>query len=192
MNITFVSLTESHYPLLLKWLEAPHVKAWWDPDVTWTPELIREKYGTYVKGYKFQNGIPKPIQAFIIHVDEIPVGYVQLYNAYDFHRGEPLMDLPESLAAVDIYIGESSFLGKGIGSQALVMFLEKYCDDQYEAVFVDPHRENIAAIKTYENAGFHKVRVNGETGVVGRSKSPMLLPRTKHLQILPRGHPMHL
>lgn len=166
MTITFTPLSESHYPLLLKWLEAPHVKTWWDTDVTWTPELIREKYETYVKGYKLQNGMPKTIQAFIIHIDEIPIGYVQLYNAYDFPRRTSLTDLPDSLAAVDIFIGELSSLGKGIGLLALEIFLEKYCDNRYEAVFVDPNRENIAAVNTYEKFGFKPVRVDEDMGEV--------------------------
>lgn len=34
MAITFETLHESHFTLLLKWLETPHVKKWWDEDVT--------------------------------------------------------------------------------------------------------------------------------------------------------------
>jgi len=33
MNTTFQPLAISHFPLLLQWLETPHVKAWWDQDV---------------------------------------------------------------------------------------------------------------------------------------------------------------
>jgi aminoglycoside 6'-N-acetyltransferase len=47
MTITFEPLHESHFPLLLKWLEAPHVKKWWDQDVTYTMDLVREKYSSY-------------------------------------------------------------------------------------------------------------------------------------------------
>lgn len=57
MTITFEPLAESYFSLLLKWLEAPHVKAWWDWDVTWTPELIPEKFGSYVKGYQPVTGV---------------------------------------------------------------------------------------------------------------------------------------
>ena len=52
MAITFKPLNESHFPLLLKWLESPHVKKSWDQDVTYTIELVKEKYSSYVKGYK--------------------------------------------------------------------------------------------------------------------------------------------
>lgn len=62
------------------------MKAWWDRDVTWTPELIREKYGSYVKGYKLDKGVRKKIKGYIISVKDGPIGYVQTYNAYDFPR----------------------------------------------------------------------------------------------------------
>ena len=69
MNITFEPLLESHFPLLLKWLETPHVKAWWDRDIKWTHQSIQQKYSTYVNRYKLDNDISKPINAYIICVD---------------------------------------------------------------------------------------------------------------------------
>ena len=51
-NIIFKKLSDSHFPLLLKWLESPHIKEWWDRDVKWTKELIENKYSNYTKGYK--------------------------------------------------------------------------------------------------------------------------------------------
>lgn len=79
MSITFTPLTESHFPLLLKWLQTPHVKAWWDPDIQWTATLIQEKYMTYVKGYKLETAVAKQIKAYIICVDNTPIGYIQIY-----------------------------------------------------------------------------------------------------------------
>ena len=164
--ITFKSLSESHFPLLLAWLKQPHVKAWWDAEVTWTPALIQEKYGTYVKGYKVENGEAKKIDAYIIYTDEVPSGYIQIYNAYDFARSAPLIGLPESLAAFDIFIGEKEYLGKGFGSQALQLFLETFYQHSYAYVFADPEIGNSGAIKAYEKAGFKKIRENGDIGDV--------------------------
>jgi aminoglycoside 6'-N-acetyltransferase len=49
MIITFKPLNESHFPLLLKWLEAHHVKAWWDKDVIYTMELVKEKFDKHIR-----------------------------------------------------------------------------------------------------------------------------------------------
>jgi RimJ/RimL family protein N-acetyltransferase len=162
MNINFIPLSESHFPLLLKWLEAPHVKAWWDQDVYWTLELIQRKYSDYVKGYRLNNGTAKPINAYIICVNEKPVGYFQIYNAYDFPRTKPLIDLPENLAAFDVLIGETDYLKHGVGSKAIIEFLNQYAHF-YTHVFVDPDSANIAAIRFYEKAGFKKTQQQPST-----------------------------
>lgn len=160
MIITFQPLQKPHLPLLLKWLETPHVKAWWDQDVCWTHELIKEKFGSYVHGYKVEQGLKKPMQAYIIYIDDVPVGYIQLYNAHDFPREDniPLTDLPNSLAALDIFIGEEDYVGKGFSAELMKQFLEEYVDPSYDACFVDPDTANIKALRAYEKAEFKKVK----------------------------------
>lgn len=156
MKITFTQLTESHFSLLLKWLKAEHVKTWWDQDVNWTDELISKKYADYVKGYKLVNGTPKPIHPYIICVDKKPIGYIQLYNVYDFPRSKSLQGLPQCLAAFDVLIGEPDYLKRGIGASAITAFLNQYAAS-YTHIFVDPERSNFAAIRAYEKAGFKKI-----------------------------------
>lgn len=162
MKITFVPLAESHFPLLLKWLETPHVKKWWDQDVTYTLDLVHEKYSSYSKGYKLEGGVQKPIQGFIIHNNQTPVGYIQIYNAYDFPRNKPLSGLPESLGAFDIFIGTEEDLGQGLGSKAILEFLKLH-GSQYSHIFTDPDSSNIAAIKCYEKAGFKRILEQEDT-----------------------------
>ena len=165
MIITFEPLKESHFSLLLKWLEAPHVKAWWDQDVKWTATLIQEKYADYVNGYKLDNGVAKVISAHIIYADNTPIGYIQIYNAYDFAREEPLIDLPARLAAFDVLIGEEAYLKQGIGSQSIAQFLKEH-GTSYTHVFADPENSNIAAIRAYEKAGFKKSTKQPGTGEI--------------------------
>ena len=156
-------LTKSHFSLLLKWLETPHVKAWWDQDVKWTSELIQKKYANYIKGYKLENGVAKTIKAYIICGDSVPIGYIQIYSAYDFARSKPLTGLPSSLAAFDVLIGEESYLKQGLGSQAIEQFLKKH-GNIYTHVFADPENTNLAAIRAYEKAGFKKIIEQSDTG----------------------------
>ncbi len=159
MNITFCALTEHHLPLLLSWLEMPHVKAWWDQDVRWSMGLIKEKFGTYVHGYKVEHGVKKPIQAFIIGVNGKEVGYIQLYNPRDFAREDDMSfdELPHLLAAFDIFIGDPACVGKGYGSRIMKQFLVECVDQIYEACMVDPDTENVQAIRAYEKAGFERI-----------------------------------
>lgn len=156
MIITFKPLNKSHFPLLLKWLEAGHIKKWWGSDVTYTIDLIKEKYSSYVKGYKVIDGVRKPIQGFIIHVDQTPIGYIQIYNAYDFPRSKPLLGLPQNLGSFDIFIGEVEYLRQNLGSKAISKFLELYVKE-YSHIFADPDADNLTAIKCYKKAGFKRL-----------------------------------
>ena len=162
MDIHFAPLSETHFPLLLKWLEEPHVKSWWDRDISYTQALVEEKYTSYVDGYKLENGEKKTISAFIIYVDNNPIGLIQIYKLQDFARKALLIDFPESLAAIDFFIGDINYIGKGLGAEILKSFDYK----GYENILVDPDMDNIAAIKTYEKAGFKKVREQIESNEI--------------------------
>lgn len=157
MILSFTPLEEQHFPLLCKWLQTPHVKKWWDSHISWNMEKVQEKYDSYTQGFKMENKVRKAIYPYIILCDETPIGYIQFYDAYDFVREVPLKNLPPSLAALDFYIGEESYLGKGLGAKILLQFIKQYLKKKFQYVFVDPDINNYAAIKTYENAGFCKV-----------------------------------
>ena len=171
MNVTFELLSILHFPFLLKWLEAPHIKPWWDKEVQWNEALIYQKYISYTQGYKLVQGGPKPIQAYIIYVDNRSIGYIQAYNAYDFARSKPLIGLPSRLAAFDIFIGETDYIGKHIGSDALQLFLNEKVKPDYSHVLADPENTNHAAIKAYEKAGFKKIVEYPDVGEVWMIKS---------------------
>ena len=166
MNITFKPLAEADFSLLFKWLTSPHVQSWWDKDIVWTTDLIKLKYSSYVKGYKMHDGQHKEIRAYVISENTMPIGYIQIYNAYDFPRTSKLSDLPKNLATFDIFIGEINYLGKSIGSNAIELFLNNYCDAKYSHIFVDPDKDNIAAIKAYSKAGFEIVKTNYVTNEI--------------------------
>ena len=168
MKLSFVPLSKLHFPLLLTWLETPHVKAWWDQDVHWTSELIHGRHGQYMKGYKrLQLGdqvIEKPMHAYIIMCDGDPIGYIQLYNAHDFPRenADKMGDLPTNCAAIDWYIGEPAYIGKGIGPKALDLFLKEHVFPHFDMVFVDPDTANARAIRAYAKTGFTVMKTMGE------------------------------
>lgn len=125
-------------------------------------DLVKKKYQPYVKGYKKINDINKPINAYIIFLDQTPIGYSQLYNAYDFPRSKALVGLPKNLGAFDIFIGEEKYLGQNLGFRVIEQFLNSYAHD-YFYIFADPDSDNIAAIKAYEKADFHQLSQEKET-----------------------------
>ncbi|MBS0236490.1 MAG: acetyltransferase [Proteobacteria bacterium] len=167
-RVTFSPLAEADLPLLLKWLEASHVKAWWDQDVQWTEALVREKFGDYIEGVKplhvGDTTITKPMYAFVIEVDGAPVGYIQYYDVHDFPREDNVStaELPKSCAGLDLYIGEAQYIGRGIGSQALALFTQRHVLQQFNHIFVDPDTANTRAIRAYQKAGFEVAKQVGQ------------------------------
>ncbi|HAT1863906.1 TPA: GNAT family N-acetyltransferase [Legionella pneumophila] len=155
MTIFFRSLSEQDFPLLLKWLETPHVKTWWDSDVVWTMDKITRKYGSYLNQYKIENGKKKSIFAFIILLDEQPIGYIQYYDVCDFLNlpADKAFDFQKS-AAIDFYLGEKSILGQGLGSVALKQFVQNIVFQQFDTALVTPDIKNHSAIACYQKAGF--------------------------------------
>lgn len=155
MTISFRSLSEQDFPFLLKWLETPHVKTWWDNEVVWTIDKITQKYSSYVNQYKIDNGKKKSIFAFIILLDEQPIGYIQYYDVRDFLTlpANKSCDFQKS-AAIDFYLGEESVLRQGIGSTALMQFVQHTVFQQFDTALATPDIKNHSAIACYQKAGF--------------------------------------
>lgn len=159
-EISFTSLQYKDFILLYRWMNMPHVMKWWGENRSWSLEDIAQKYETYVMEYKVLGDIKAPIHAFIIHIAGNPIGYIQYYNAYDFPReqGYEIKDLLESLASIDLYIGDVDFIGKGYAPKIINQFLTKYVWDLFDCCMVDPDLDNLSAIRAYEKAGFKVVR----------------------------------
>ncbi len=143
MNIAFRPLTAADLPMLLDWLQRPHVKDWWD-DGDDTLDKVRRRY-TADRG---------EVKRFILLLAEDeralePAGYFQYW------LGEPFT------VGIDQFLAESALLNRGIGTQAVRAFVELVNRDQApDTVTVDPNPANRRAIRCYEKAGF---RPTGET-----------------------------
>ncbi|MCS5712351.1 GNAT family N-acetyltransferase [Candidatus Berkiella aquae] len=158
-HITFTPLTVEHFDDLFRWLNAEHVRQWWPHDSHWTQAAIQQKYETYVQGYKTIDNTTKPIHAFVIECAKKPIGYIQFYDVNDFPRdGYELVKTKDSVAALDMYIGEVQYLNKNIAAVAIAEFMQMHIKPNFAACFVDPDSANFAAIRTYEKCGFRVMK----------------------------------
>lgn len=66
ISLTFIPLQERHFPFLLKWLEMPHVKAWWDKDVKWNIDLIKKV--CFLRAWLQNGGWSKKIDTGLYHL----------------------------------------------------------------------------------------------------------------------------
>lgn len=177
MTLSFAPLAESHLPLLLKWLETPHVKKWWpadrsllsakalapvkgeggDQDVTYTLDLVKEKFGKHIHGLALSKNSNHKTYAYIVCANKEMIGYIQAYNAHDFaqENGLDLSAISGSVCGIDLFIGEQLFLHKGWGARILNEFARQVLlASHFDWCLIDPAKDNLTAIKAFTKAGF--------------------------------------
>ncbi|NJK90155.1 MAG: GNAT family N-acetyltransferase, partial [Myxococcales bacterium] len=89
-------------------------------------------------------------EPLIVEVNGSPVGYVEIL---DPSRDEERYwgDAPGSLRAIDIWIGEPSFLGRGYGTRVMKIVIDRCFEDaSVEAIMIDPLASNVRARRFYE------------------------------------------
>ncbi len=156
-DIGFKPMTREDFPLLAKWLEAPQVKEWWkEPS---TDEAIENKYGPRVDG-------KSATKCFITVVDNKPIGIVQSYWVKNYKDYADAVSL-DGAVAIDWFIGEEEYVGKGLGPQIATSFVEDVVGEQYDAakfVVASPSIHNPRSVHALEKASFEKRQVMNVPG----------------------------
>ncbi|MCA1407143.1 MULTISPECIES: GNAT family N-acetyltransferase [unclassified Sinorhizobium] len=140
VDVSFLSVADSHLSMLHGWLSEPHVRQWWgDPDKEL--ESIRDGCAS------------GEVEGFIFHVDGKPAGYIQSWTPSQYD--EPwAKDLPSDTPGVDIFVGPPEMTGKGIAALALKAFAERLFENGAARIVIDPDAGNRRAVRAYAKAGF--------------------------------------
>lgn len=145
MMLKFRPLIPADFLLLLNWLAKEHVKQWWD-DGDDTLEKVASHYGE-------EKDVERFILVEIEGKSEKPIGYFQYYF------------IPGALIGIDQFIGEESYINRGVGTQAIGMFVDMIGrKHKPSAIILDPSAENKRAIRCYEKAGFKYYETKEEAG----------------------------
>lgn len=130
-------------PLLRDWLSQPHNAEWWD-DADEAVEEIREAMDSV------------ETEPLIVEWKGKPIAYLQCYDPH-LEEGHPYQDQPFGTLGLDISIGEPELVGVGHGSAIISQFAEQLFEEGCPRVIIDPHPDNVRAIRAYEKAGFHEL-----------------------------------
>lgn len=134
--------TESDVPLLTYWDTKPHViAATGDDDAEDWMDEIQGEVGIY--------------DVFIAELeDERAIGVVQIIDPH-LEPSHYWGDVEPNLRAIDIWIGEESDLGHGLGTTMMNLALTHcFAPPEITAVIIDPLESNTRAITFYERLGF--------------------------------------
>lgn len=151
------------YALFVRWRNEPHVAEWWTTDDDPTPTTLERVIAHY--GPRADHGGDTRC---LIELNGRPIGYTQFYrlDAYPQEVRDMGLELDEDAFAIDIFVGETAFVGRGIGSRTVdalstFLFEERGASQVAIVTAVDNHR----AQRAYEKAGFRTIGVVLDTDV---------------------------
>lgn len=147
-HITFRPLEINDFPLLQEWLNVPHVLEWWDKPGP-TLEEVEAKYRPCVTG-------DEPTACYLILEAGRKIGFIQTYIIADHPEYSVLVDVDERAAGLDLFIGETDRVHRGLGPQILREFMRTvvFAVPNVESCIIGPAVSNASAIRAYEKAGF--------------------------------------
>ncbi len=149
--VTVRPLLESDAGVLLKWMTDPAVLEWYEGrDAVFTPERIQAD---------FYDG--EPLCRCIVEYQKRPVGYVQVYPLDgDGKKEYGYPDPDRRVFAMDQFLGEPDCWNKKIGRAFIGLLLEYLTKEEgAQSVVLDPHANNLRALRCYEACGFRKQKL---------------------------------
>jgi RimJ/RimL family protein N-acetyltransferase len=164
-TITFRLLTRADLPALTRWLNTPHVYAWWGEisgpgwlggpgDTAATLEMVTASYAAAVDG-------TATTEHLVIELEQRPIGMMQWYRLSDEPDYSAAIDEPAvGSAGVDLLIGEVDAIGRGIGPAVIDAFVRTvmFATPDVRRAVASPDVRNRRSIRAFERAGFRALR----------------------------------
>lgn len=139
-------MTLGDLPDVVRWVNEPHVARWWDEHRT--PEQVASYYGPALRG-------EDPTRLWVWEVNGRSVGFVQDYRISD-HPDYALLSSHRDAIGFDYVIGEPAFVGRGIGTSLLWVFLRDIVWPAYPGArefFAAPDHRNKRSLRVLAKLG---------------------------------------
>ena len=140
-------MTLGDFDDLTRWVNEPHVARWWDENRT--PDLVAAYYGPAVRG-------EEPTRLWIWEVNGRSIGFGQDYLISDHPEYALLCSRPDAIG-FDYAIGEPVFVGRGLGTSVLWVYLRDIVWPAYPGAlefFAAPDHRNEASLRVLDKLGF--------------------------------------
>ena len=143
---------DADYAQLTRWRSDARVAHWYGGvrDAPVDATSARARYRPRVLGYV-------EVVPCIAEAQGAPIGYVQFYPVFD--AASYGLDDAEATWGMDLYVGEPARWGTGIGTRIVRLVRDHlFTTEAAQRVVIDPWAENTRAIRSYEKAGFRRVK----------------------------------
>ena len=163
-KIEFRALAERDLPLMTQWLNKDHMRRFYQKAPI-SLEAVIKKYMPRING-------EVPTFCHIAFLDGIPFGALQTYRIKNYPEFGNEIGINAGLS-IDLFIGESAYLGRGLGKSMLRQYMDlafqKFSEENL--CYICHEAENIAALQCSKAVGFQFVREVIESG----AKSALLV-----------------
>lgn len=151
--LRFRPLVDRDLPLLVRWLNEPHVVATYGQGRGASAAEVVAKYGPRARGVG-------PTRAFVIEVEGRPSGYIQTYRILDHPGWAAQSGIADESHGLDLFLGAADLVGRGLGTRVLRRFVDDVVFGGTDAVAVvcDAFSTNPRAVRALEKAGFRRWR----------------------------------
>lgn len=107
------------------------------------------------------------VENYLIVVGDRPVGMAQTYLASDYPEWDAIVQVGPGVAGLDLFIGESDLIGRGVGPRVLKEFVRTvvFADPSTTACVATVEEANHRSLRAFEKAGFKLVRELEEDGI---------------------------
>lgn len=156
--------SDEEYQRLYNWCLNPSVYKYFEQRIL--------SYDEVVSKYKRRVG-NEEVKTLIIVYKGREIGLVQ-YEKMDDEDRESFGVLLDNVVSIDIFIGDSSFYGLGIGSR-VVKYIGEYLLSKFEMVIANVQSNNDISINMCLKSGFKKLREVDYYDTLGNSTRNTLL-----------------
>lgn len=126
--------------MLEDWQARPHVRVWWDSDVPYDPEDLRD---------------PR-VSRWIVSTQDGPFAFMQDYTVHGWEEHH-FANLPKGSRGIDQFIGAPEMIGIGHGTGFVGAKMQALFDGGALVIATDPHPDNKRAIAVYRKLGFEPI-----------------------------------
>ena len=154
-------MTPGDFHDVSRWVNEPHVARWWDEHRT--VEEVAAQYGPALRGQD-------PTRMWVWEVNGRSVGFSQDYRISD-HPDYALLSSRPDAVGFDYALGEPAFVGRGLGTGLLWVYLRDIVWPAYADVgelFAAPDHRNATSLRVLAKLGFSQGLWFDEPGPYGR------------------------
>jgi len=158
-SLNFASLRDENLPTLYSWLQRPHVREFYHKKPVPAGDRFHAEY--------LQRLAPDwPTKCFVTHVGLTPIGYIQAYKVAHYPGYAATIQETTGIS-LDLFIGETEFVGQGWGRLILLKFMHEVAFPLFSGehmCWIYHETSNHRALGASRAAGFKHARNFTEEG----------------------------